>query len=379
MSKLISYQTNMRVLSLLILMTLSGCEDKTATSQEIIAPPIIVEAISVKQESSYTVPREFVGLIQAKQQSNLGSEVSGKVQQILVNSGDKVQKGDPLLILDTELLTIEATQLVAQQQQIQAELDLVEQNLQRQVRLKQKGFAADIEIDNLNSNKKSLLANKQQLFAHLAANQFHQSKSTITAPYSGVISERFISIGDMVNTGSPTLTLLANQQTEAHIGIPIKYANHLRQQARWSIQIDNKMHIATLLNQGSNVDLSSRSVELRFSLPDQNHMPLNGELAYLQYQDTHHQNGYWLPLSALTEGYQGVWNVFVAAKNPTKSNYKIERRTVQVLYTNGKQAFISGAITESDRIIKNGVHRIVAGQDVQLKADSSHPHTNVDV
>lgn len=346
------------------------CNSSTAESGDTpdMVQTIKVNSVTLEAQDSYQVQREYVGTIQAGQQAKLGFELSGKIAQLLVDVGDTVKLGDPMVILDTQLLNTEADQLKAQQAQITAQLDLVEANLKRQRSLKKKGFSAESEIDTLNSQRNVLRANYRQLNASLAANQLQQQKSTIYAPYKGTVSARHISKGDVVSMGSPTLTLLATTQQEAHIGLPAKQLSKLKQQNHehsnaWSVRVGQLRYPVTLLNPGARVDVNSRTVQLRFALPDSAQV-IDGELAYLAFQDKHLAAGYWIPLSALTDGIRGVWNVF--ALNPDDSSYTVERRSVQVLFANNDQAFIKGAVEPGEKIVANGLHRLVPGQTVSL-------------
>ena len=202
---------------------LAGCNtSSTSPPDQQINQLLSVNTITLAPSDHYSVEREYVGMVQAGQQANLGVELGGKVARILVDVGDSVNAGEPLLVLDTQLLITQADELRAQQSQVTAQLDLVEANLKRQQSLKKKGFSADSEIDALNSQRNALRANYRQLTASLAANQLRQDKSTVYAPYDGTVSARFVSKGDVINTGSPTLTLLASTSKEAHIGIPAK-------------------------------------------------------------------------------------------------------------------------------------------------------------
>ena len=345
---------------------LSGCNNSSGDTEETkqAEQSINVNSITLLAQKNYQVQREYVGTIQAGQQAKLGFELSGKIAQLLVDVGDHVKIGDPMVILDTQLLNTEADQLKAQQAQITAQLDLVEANLKRQRSLKQKGFSAESEIDSLNSQRNVLRANYRQLSASLAANQLQQQKSTIYAPYTGTVSARHISKGDVVTMGSPTLTLLASTQQEAHIGLPAKQLAKLKQQTSdWVVRVGSKSYPVTLLNPGARVDVNSRTVQLRFALP-QSAQVIDGELAYLAFQDNHNDAGYWVPLSALTDGVRGVWNVFALRRDDNA--YTIERRSVQVLFANNEQAFINGAIASDEKIVANGLHRLVPGQKVSI-------------
>ena len=118
----------------------------------------------------------------------------------------------------------------------------------------------------------------------------------------------------------------------------------------------------TLLNPGARVDSGSRTVKLRFALPESAEV-IDGQLAYLQFSDVHDMSGYWIPLSAMTDGLRGVWNVFVMSDKD--SQHVVERRSIQVLHANAEYAYVTGALTSGERLISDGLHRLVPGQAVQ--------------
>ncbi|WP_037027341.1 efflux RND transporter periplasmic adaptor subunit [Psychromonas aquimarina] len=375
------------ILLFLLVSLISGCNNPVSKSvkTDTASPLTLVNSLQLTGAENYTVMREYVGLVHAGQQAKLGFELGGKIAGLYVDIGDKVQEGDALIILDTQLLKTTAEQLTAQQAQITAQLDLVDANLKRQRSLKKKGFSADSEIDNLFSQRKALQANYRQLAAALSANALQQQKSTIYAPYSGTISERFISKGDVVNAGTPTFTLLAGQDREAQIGIPAKQLMRIKEQSqrsdaaqqKWPLRIGQQQVLASLLNPGAQVDLKSRMVTLRFALPDSVDV-INGELVYLQFADKHQQAGYWVPLTAMTDGLRGVWNVYALTTNEDNS-YKVQRRTVQVLYADGQQAYISGAVSDNELLAADGLHRLVPGQNVQLSHNQASATTTNEV
>jgi RND family efflux transporter MFP subunit len=356
---------------------ISGCNTASKDASAVEKPFITsVNAQVINQDDHFTVQREYVGLVRAGQQSNLGFELSGKIAQLFVDVGDTVKEGDPLITLDTQLLITSAQQLIAQQAEVEAQLALVNANLKRQQALKTKGFSAEAEIDSLRSQRNALKANRRQLQAATDANNLRQEKSTIYAPYAGIISERFISKGDVLNVASPTFTLLAKSGQEAHIGIPAKQLKRIKQeileqkkQQQWLLRIGEQQVVAKLLNPGAQVDLKSRTIKLRFALPDNSNV-INGELAYLQINENHLQTGYWVPLAAITDGLRGVWNVYVL-NTQSDNQHIVERRTVQVLYANGQQAYVSGAIRDGEYLVSNGLHRLVPGQQVALATNET--------
>ncbi|MCW8349138.1 biotin/lipoyl-binding protein, partial [Vibrio sp. ZSDZ65] len=119
--------------------TLVGCRDSEPVSQAEIKPKLTVESLQLEQAEHYNVKREYVGIIKAAQKANLGFELAGKVSEIYVDVGDRVEKGQSLLTLDIELLKTEANQLKARDRELNARLDLVKANLKRQQALKANG------------------------------------------------------------------------------------------------------------------------------------------------------------------------------------------------------------------------------------------------
>ncbi|CAM4308150.1 efflux RND transporter periplasmic adaptor subunit [Vibrio agarivorans] len=349
------------------MLVITACSQESAPIKTSVNLPI-AEVIEPQRSEQYQVEREYVGFVRAKDQARLGFELSGQIESIFVDVGDTVSEGQALITLDKRLLITQARQLEAQQAEVTAQLKLIETNLKRQLSLQKKGFSAEAEIDSLTSQKNALLANRQQLKASLEANRLQQEKSTIIAPFSGVISQRLVSKGDVVTTGTPTLTLLANSTHEVHIGVPTKYVADILQKQQWQIRIDGDYVAANLINPGAQVNTQSRTVELRFALPHSS-KPFDGQLGYLQYQDHRNQQGYWLPLSALTDGLRGTWNVFIV-----DSEDKVHRAHVELIYANNDAAFVKGELKSGDRVVASGLHRIIPGQIVQTEIITNQAH-----
>ncbi|MFZ3408832.1 efflux RND transporter periplasmic adaptor subunit [Vibrio chagasii] len=339
--------------------TTSDADNAAVKSNSAASTVLTVETVALERSPSYEVQREYVGVVKAGQQANLGFELAGKVNEILVDVGDTVTEGQPLIKLDTQLLKTESSQLKAQAEEVKAQLSLVAANLKRQRSLKAKGFSAEAEIDSLTSEQRVLQANLLRIDASVKGNDLKLVKSTILAPYSGTIATRFVSLGDVVNVGNPTLTLLASEGKEAFIGIPAHQMTKVTSLSSPSIRVGREDYEVTLLNPGAMVDTQSRSVGLRYLFPEQATV-LEGQLAYLKFDEQIDDQGYWVPLTGLIDGLRGVWNIFVIG-----DGNKVERRSVQVLFANNQQAYVSGAIEDGEQVIASGLHRLVPGQTVK--------------
>lgn len=344
-----------------------GCGGEEEQSNKSIP---IVQTMVLEKVDHYDLIREYVGQIKAVQNTQLGFELGGKIEMIALDLGAEVKKGDKLAHLDTKLLQTELAQFKAQLEQIDAQLKLVQSNLVRQQQLKEKGFSSKAELDSLKSQRDAFYANKRQIQAAVASNQLRMDKSVLYAPFDGTISRRHLSVGDIASVGQPIFTLQSSEQYEAVFGIPHRQVEAIEQMAKpANIRIGDQMYDAKLLNQGAAIDPNTRSVTLRYQLLE-NIPVFTGEYAYLQQSTPISQPGFWLPISGLTEGLRGTWNVFVVVPSEASSNqYQVERRAVNVNYTRDTQVFVSGDLQDKDRVISHGLHRVVAGQSVDIAKD----------
>lgn len=349
-------------IAILITIFLSACTEPSTNEYKPLGP-LTVEVQQATESNSYSALREYVGIIQARQKSNLGFELSGKISRIMVDSGAVVRTGQALIVLDTQLLVTEQKQLEAQLSEIAAQLKLTDANLTRQRSLSKKGFSSEADIDALSSQKESHEANLERIRSSINANKLKQEKSIIRAPYAGVISDRFVSLGDVVSAGTSTLTLISSGNKEAVIGVYKGDVSNLIQRETFAINIDDETFTAKLISQPSNVDLNSRNVRLRFSLEGGDKV-LDGELARLSYQKHFDETGFWLPNTALIDGIRGMWNIYVAIDNGHQM--VIESRSVRVMYSDSYRVYVQGSLTKGEEVVVTGLHKVVPGQVVNV-------------
>ena len=74
--------------------------------------------------------------------------------------------------------------------------------------------------------------------------------------------------------------------------------------------------------------------------------------------------GFWLPTSALVRSRRGLWAAYAIA--PSEGPPTVERRELELLYTTGDFAFVRGLVQPGERLVRDGVQRLVDGQRVAL-------------
>ena len=391
---------------------LSSSEQDAAITQALPVETLVVEAVD-----EYRVARSYSGELVARRSSELGFELGGQVVEILVDEGDAVNAGQPLARLDTRSLQAQRQQLIAQRDQAAAQLQELQagpraQNieaaraavadLQHQVdlarlqeerrqglyeqgaisreELDQQSFGAgslESRLQQAQSNLDELLAGtrQEQLAAQSAAVRQLEasinsldidiSKSVLTAPFSGRVSQRLIDEGVVVSGGQALVKLVEGNSIEARIGVPTEVAASLPIGSPQAVIVGDRTLTATVTAQLPEVDATSRTVTVVLALQADGPIPV-GQTIQLSTTETQPTEGFWLPSTALVPAEQGLWSVYVTREATVENQHTVSRQDVEVLHNEGDRVLVRGTIQPGDRAITSGTHRIVPGQLVTL-------------
>jgi membrane fusion protein (multidrug efflux system) len=161
-----------------------------------------------------------VGNLSSLQAPTIGAENNGRVIAVNCDVGQYVTKGTVLAKLDNQL---EILQLQAQQAELkrlyalQANQKLTVNRYQQLVAQKSQSQSM---LDDAKAQLQSLQAQIEQTNKNIAQAQFRLDKTTITAPVSGYVQERYISVGDYLAVGSPVVKLVQTENLRATFALP---------------------------------------------------------------------------------------------------------------------------------------------------------------
>ncbi|MCQ4314184.1 efflux RND transporter periplasmic adaptor subunit [Pseudomonas stutzeri] len=251
-------------------------------------PPINVEvAESRRQPWQRRLPA--IGTLTASQGIDLSVEIAGTVSDVQFRSGEKVSKGQPIVLLDSE---IEQASLAA----AQADLHLAKVEFERARSLVGSQAISRSEFDRLNAESQKAAAAVAQLKASLA-------KKRILAPFSGTIGIRQVDVGDFVAAGTPIATLqdlstlfvdfyLAEQQ------VPLLA---IGQSVRIQVAaFPGEAFEGTIVALNPKVEITTRNVQVRAELANPSERLLPGMFADLQVLLPEEQSQVVIPETAIT-------------------------------------------------------------------------------
>lgn len=325
--------------------------------------PLTVSTTTFTLQSSYQRSVSYLGLVIAGRKTKLGFEVPGTIARLTVRPGSRVQQGQLLAQLDQQTLKARRRAAAAELDQARAEQELAQIKAKRQRTLIATGAVSKAADDETRLRAQAIDARVEALSARLASLDIELQKSTLRAPYSGAIADRFVYQGAVISPGMPVLKLVETGAQEGHIGVAPARVGELQPGRNYPLQARGQEFNAQLLSIRPDVNPRTRTATAVFALPPGLAL-LDGEPLSLQLAQTVEASGGWLPLSALQEGQRGVWSVLRLQQNGQQ--WHAVREAVEVLDTQGDRAFVRGTINPGAKLVSQGVHRIVPGTPVIL-------------
>lgn len=312
----------------------------------------------------------LTGRVVARQSVWLAFEPAGRVSAVSADRGDAVAQGDVLATLDTRRLESRLAEVAARSEEARASLALAQRQEEREAQLNQNNFASRTALDQARTDRLTLQARLAALAAERDSLTADLDDSTLKAPFGGRVIERHVSVGSLVSSGTTAFDLIDVEQLEAHLGLPAALAAMFTPGEAVELMVNGEEVSGKVRAQLPQVDSDSRTQTLVVSLETPDHA-VPGDLAELRYKITEPANGYWVPLDSLQAADRGLWNVLVA--EPLENDhYRVAQASVELLHSEGDQAFVRGTLASGMRLITGGTHRITPGQQVTLSEEVAY-------
>lgn len=181
------------------------------------------QTVTVVTASSQNLDRTVTasGTISAWEEVPIGAETGGlTATAVLVDEGSYVRQGQPLVQLNTALLSAQVRQQQAALQTAQANAARDDAALARAQELKERGFLSQASLDTALANQRSSTAGVAQARATLSQSQTQLSQATIRAPVSGLIFRRSVTRGQIVAAGTELFRVVRDGRLELDARVP---------------------------------------------------------------------------------------------------------------------------------------------------------------
>ncbi len=341
-----------------------------------------IETAAVQMLDSYEISARYAGRIAARRSSDLGFERGGLLAEVAVDEGAEVARGDVLASLDTRTLEAQLAQARAAETEAKARLALSDVTVNRQRQLVERQNVSQQRYDEARFERQAVSAQLEAARANIKALEVSLELASIRAPYDGSVVARMVDEGTVVSPGQPIFRLLESASLEAHVGVPPDALPALREGMVYQVTVREESYPAVLTDVLAEVDAETRTVTALLMVDAPPTAVRAGELVRLPLSRTIEQEGFWVPIAALTEGRRGLWSLYVVVEGPPEEDGSeaaagtgiLERRAVQLLHTEAERAYVRGTLRDGEHFVANGTHRLVPGQRVRVS--DTTPLTN---
>ncbi|MEE3623578.1 efflux RND transporter periplasmic adaptor subunit [Nitrospirillum sp. BR 11752] len=325
--------------------------------------------------------RAFVGVITAKVQSGLGFRVAGKVTQRLVDPGQTVKAGQPLMRMDnTDYLHAITTQqgqvAMAKATLTQARADEV-----RYRALVGNGAVSPSAYDQKKAAADSAQAQLDAAQAQLRVAQDDSAYTTLVADADGTVMDTAAEPGQVVTAGQIVVRLAHAGPREASVNLPETMRPAVGSTASATLYGGTAQVTATLRQLSDAADVQTRTYEARYVLDGSAaQAPLGATVTVRLAQGRDDTPPVSIPLGALVDEGKGpgVWVLTPAAGGDpvsgaplsggpiSDSRATITFRPVKVGQLGAEDAILLGGVTAGERVVALGGHFLHEGERVRV-------------
>jgi HlyD family secretion protein len=150
---------------------------------------------------------------------SVASELGGRIVRLAVAEGQVVHKGDLIAQLESDEYRADLAEATARLGEIDADISLLEWKLKRTTDLTSRGATPLVEVEQQRRDLAAARARREAAAAHADQLHIQLQRTTITAPIDGTVIARSVQESEVVQAGSPIVTIanLAHTRIEAEV------------------------------------------------------------------------------------------------------------------------------------------------------------------
>jgi len=354
-----------RAALLMVSAVLAACQQgagKEDSGKKEEAPAIPVEVARPSRGDIYAV-YSGTAPIEAFADAQVIAKVGGEVRAIYVEEGDDVVAGQVLLRLDGDRLRFEA-------QQAEANLLKLQRDFQRNVDLKDRSLISAGDFEKIQYEMEAL-----QATASLA--KLELSYTEIRAPIDGVVSQRYVKVGNTIEVNAPTFQITSLEPLVSYLHVPEREYRRIEPGQTAAIAVDALKGIrfeGTVARVSPVVDPLTGTFKITIEVTDLSRNLKPGMFGRISIVYDKHDDALQIPRNAIIQE-AGEPAVFVVDGDTA------HRRAISTGYVQGSQVEILDGLADGEQLVlvgqtglKDGSKvSVINGDDAGVNAASNLP------
>ncbi|QLG45111.1 efflux RND transporter periplasmic adaptor subunit [Costertonia aggregata] len=300
---------------------------------------------------------ELQGDVKTKQNVLIYPEMAGTLYRVYVKEGQKVSKGQLLAAIDDGGMGSQLAQLKTQAQ-------LAKTTFERQKRLWEQKIGSEIQYLQAKTNYEATESAVKQAQSQLG-------KSTIRAPFSGIIDDVIKDQGTVVapGPGSEVFRIVNLSDMYIEVDVPETYLDGITvgKQAKVYFPVLGDTIDTKVRQTGNFISPSNRAFSVEIPVPNKKGNIKPNLTAKVNINDYSSDNAIVIPQSIISENAEGEQYVYVAKPVEGEKHATIAKRIVTTGKTQGSNVEILSGISDGDYLIKEGARSVKDGQKVEIK------------
>ncbi|SNY95229.1 efflux RND transporter periplasmic adaptor subunit [Flagellimonas pacifica] len=322
----------------------------------------LVTTIEAKTEK-FNHYLELQGDVMTKQNVLVYPEMGGTLYRVYVKKGQKVGKGQILASIDDGGLSSQLAQLKTQS-------ELAKTTFERQKRLWEQNIGSEIQYLQAKTTYEAQESAVKQM-------QSQVSKSTIRAPFSGIIDDVIKDQGTVVSPGPGSEVFRIVNLSNMYIEVEVPESHLPNVTPGKNVQVYFPVlgdSVSTKIRQTGNfINPSNRSFTAEIPVPSEGGKVKPNLTAKVMINDYTNENAILIPQSIVSENAEGEQYVYLVDADSISSDAIAKKVIIETGKTQGDYVEVISGISNGDGIIDEGARSVKEGQKVRIKnGDQSH-------
>jgi RND family efflux transporter MFP subunit len=334
----------------------------TAVSDPRQQPPIVRLVAAARVNGS---ERAFTGIIAARVQSNLGFRVAGKIVERLVDVGEQVKTGQPLMRIDDADLRLALTGRRSAVAAARAIVDQTEPDERRYAKLLKNGWVPRQRYEQAKAALDTAEALLAAAEAEARVSENEATYAVLVADADGTVVETLGEPGQVVSAGQPVVRIAQAGPREAVVALPETIRPAIGSAAEASVYGGDERRYTAHLRQLSNAaDAQTRTYEARYVLDGEAAAAPLGATVTIRLASQAIQLEVQVPLGALLDDGEktGVWAL-------DRATSTVHFQPVKLVRVTSETAVISG-LSSGDPVVSLGAHLLQEGARVRTASEN---------
>lgn len=310
--------------------------------------PISVSVDTIRLQS-FVYAGNYTGTFEPNKETKISADIQGKINAVLVDVGSSVSKGQTLIQLDNSLLKL-------QLQTVEVQIEGLEDDVKRYTILTEADAVQGVQLEKARLGLKSAKVQKATLLEQI-------SKTTIKAPFNGVVTAKLNEEGGFAAPGIPLLQITDISTLRFTINVPENDLVQFQNNKTYKISADIYPDISLsgkLIMTGSKANLGN-SFPIQFQVANTKNLSIkSGMFGKVSLSETKQEQGILIPTSAIIEE-NGIAKVYVI------KNGKGVLQAITTSKTIGNKTLVSSGLNENDIIVTNGFINLFDGANISIK------------